>query len=212
MAVQGNRPCFKRNATKFYFFMWVSFNGLFGKLTTKNISTGNTEIEILTFIWKIFQLEQLKMRTSIIIYLFLFFGTDLYATVFPLSDTTGNKLKPRDAAILEKYGTDYVSKAVILKFFSRKRSLMITGIGTLAGAGLMAIGLSASGSTSASIWQEVAEYALLRFGLFFFGIIFLLSTGFYLFHSRKRLIRILDKYRSTGRLPKSYKGVIKTDK
>jgi hypothetical protein len=128
------------------------------------------------------------------------------------TDTTGRKLKPRDAAILEKYGTDEVSKALILKFFSRKRRYMITGIGTLAGAGLMAIGLSASGSSSSSIREGVAEYALLSFGLLFFGIAFLLSTGFYLFHSRKRLIRILDKYRSTGRLPKGYRGVIKTDK
>lgn len=89
---------------------------------------------------------------------------------------------------------------------------MITGIGTLAGAGLMAVGLSASGSSSASIWEGVAEYALLSFGLFFFGIAFLLSVGFYHFHSRKRLIRILENYHSTGRLPKNYKGIIKTDK
>lgn len=129
----------------------------------------------------------------------------LASNIISFPDTTGRKkVFAKEQAFLTQYGTDEVSKAVIRKFFSNRRFHRKLIISFLTVAAISAAG----------IWiAEESGYALLGqlvggLALFISGLVFLITLGLYPFHSKKRLLKILENYHATGKLPRRYRSIL----
>ncbi|MGQ0739119.1 MAG: hypothetical protein ACT4OJ_08690 [Bacteroidota bacterium] len=151
------------------------------------------------------------MRLKVISWVVLFFSLLSYTEARSISnaDTTGKKVNAKEAAFLEQYGKDEVSKKVIRKYFANRRNLKWAMAGTFLMAAGSGIGLASAASSNSSEWDFFAESLLWSWGLFMSGIAFLLSLGFFFFNSPKRLIKVLDRYHATGKLPKRYRNLAK---
>lgn len=143
----------------------------------------------------------MKIRLFSILGLFLLIQK-LSAASIQISDTAGRRLHPKERAFLEEQGTDELSKAVIRKFFSIRRQYKIAVSGMAAATVIAGVGVINEKNKSGS---SLAGLVLWDVALFFTGLAFLLSFGAFLFHSKRRLLKMLENYRATGNLPRKYR-------
>lgn len=121
-------------------------------------------------------------------------------------DTSG-KILSAEQRFLEQYGTDDISKKIIHKYFSQRRSYKWTILGALILGIGSGIGVDHAGSHESSLWSSLGKNIAFGLGVIFSGIIILVSSGVFIFNSPKRLAKILDRYHATGKLPGRYKNL-----
>lgn len=130
-----------------------------------------------------------------------------FAMPLALTDTIKHKINPKQAALFEKYGTDEVSTAIINNYFSkRKANKWVMGISLVMGA-VSGVGYHQANTTATdgNGYGNLFLAIISIFGLLTAGTLFLIGLLPLVLSGQKSLIKVLEKYKATGHLPKKYR-------